>query len=408
MHVLVVGMNYAPEQTAIGPLTTELCEHLVSQGHRVSVITGFPHFPEWKVHNNYKKKILQRENIKGVSVYRGYVYVPSQPRNALQRIIYDTSICISSFLWGLTIRRVDVILVVSPPLQLCLTAYYLSKIRNCGLIMLIQDIVPDAAIDMGIIKDSIVIKIARKLERYVYIKVQTIIVICQGFVNNLKNKGVPDSKIVLLPNWVDTDFIRPLVRNNIFRQKYGIAENRFLVLHAGNVGVKQGLENVLKTAKEFKSEPDILFYIVGGGNELDYLAKLSNEENLNNVRFLPLQPKEMLPHMLSAADALIINQRSDVVDIVIPSKLYTYMASGRPIIAAVHPKSEAGRYITMADCGLVIPPEQPKVLADAIRQVKTDSSLADRYGRNARKYLEENFDRKKILKKFTAVLERSI
>jgi len=274
--------------------------------------------------------------------------------------------------------------------------------------MIIQDIVPDAAIDMGIIKDSIAIKIARMLERYVYMKVQTIIVICQGFVDNLKNKGVPDSKLVLLPNWVDADFIRPLERNNIFRQKYGIAVNKFLILHAGNMGVKQGLENVLKAAKEFKSEPDILFYIVGGGNELDYLQKLSRKEDLDNVRFLPLQPKELLPYMLSAADALIINQRADVVDIVIPSKLHTYMASGRPIIAAVHPKSEAGRKITMADCGLVIPPEQPIALADAIRRIRTDPALAARYGRNARKYLEENFDREKILKKYMASLESSI
>lgn len=403
-----MGMNYTPEKTAIGPLTTELSEHLVSLGHQVSVTTAFPHFPEWRVYENYKGKFFQHENIKGVSVYRGYVYIPVESRNAIQRIIYDSSICLSSFLWGLTIKNVDIILVITPPLQLAVTAFYLSKIKKANLVMLIKDLVPDAAIDLGILKNSKAIKIARILERYAYRKAEKIIVICQGFADNLKGKGVSDSKVAILPDWVNSDFIRPLGKNNIFRQKYDISENKFLVLHAGNIGVKQGLENILTAAKEIKSEPDMLFYIVGGGNERDNLEQLAKNENLDNVKLLPLQPTELLPHMLSAADVLIINQRSDVIDIVIPSKLYSYMASGRPIIAAVHPKSETARYIQLADCGLVIPPEQPEILADALLQLRADPGLADRYGRNARKFLEDNFDRVKILKKYTSLLEDAV
>lgn len=403
-----MGMNYAPEKTAIGPLTAELSEHLISLGHKVSVTTAFPHFPEWRVYEHYKGKFFQHENINGVSVYRGYVYMPTESRNAIQRIIYDSSICISSFLWGLIIKNVDIILVITPPLQLAVTAYYLSRIKNANLVMLIKDLVPDAAIDLGIIKSAKAIKIARMLERYAYKRAEKIIVICQGFADNLKGKGVPDSKVAILPDWVDSDFIRPLEKNNVFRQKYDISENIFLVLHAGNIGVKQGLENIITAAKEIKSESDLLFYIVGGGNERDNLEQLVKNENLDNVKLLPLQPKELLPHMLSAADVLVINQRSDVIDIVIPSKLYAYMASGRPIIAAVHPKSETARYIRLADCGLVIPPEQPEILADTLLQLRADPVLADRYGRNARKFLEDNFDRIKILKKYTSLLEDSV
>lgn len=403
MKILVMGMNYTPECTGIAPFTTDLCEYLVHQGHQVFMFTSFPHYPEWKIHQDYRGKLFMIEHINGVRVYRCPLYVPSKP-TTIRRIIYDTSLSLSILLVGLTKKDIDLILVISPPLQLGMTGYLLSKLRKTPFLLQIKDLIPDTALALGMIKNQEAIKLAYTVERFIYRKASAILVICNGFAENLRAKGVPNSKIFVLPDWVDTDFIRPLKRNNHFRQVQGLSDREFVVLHAGNMGAKQGLENTIDAAERLRDQLDISFFLVGGGSEKEHLMKLATSKKLTNVRFLPLQPRALLPHMLSAADVLLINQRADVVDMVIPSKLLNYMAAGRPIIGAVHPKSEAARYISWADCGLIIPPEKPEVLADAIRQLYTAPELAPRFGRNARAFAEEHFAKEKVLRRYAEVL----
>jgi len=405
MNVLVMGMNYAPEQTAIGPLTTELCEYLVSQGHRVSMITAFPHYPEWRIWGGYRGKLFLRENINGVSVYRGYVYVPGKP-NTWQRILYDSSFSISAFLWGLTIRDVDVVLAISPPVQLGLLAWVLGKIKRATFVFQLQDLIIDAAVALGMLKNPRAIRLARILEGFIYGKAQAILVVCQGFADNLKNRGVPESKILVLSNWVDTKFISLLEGNKSFRHAHNLNDKQFVILHAGNMGAKQGLDNVIQAGKQLEDQNDVLFLLVGDGSDKARLVDMATREGMSNVRFLPLQPRGMLPQMFSAADLLLLNQRADVVDMVIPSKLLTYMAAGHPIVAAVHSDSEAAKYIRRADCGLVIPPEEPEFLAEAICQIQAQPELALRLGQNARAFAEEHFARDRVLQQYDNFFSR--
>lgn len=402
MHLLAMGMNYRPERIGIGPLTGEMCEYLVSQGHRVSVATAFPHYPAWKIQEGYRGRLFMRENINGVEVHRSFVHVPGKP-NAFQRVLYDSSLSLSAFLSGLSVGQVDLILGILPPIQLGVMAGLLSMLKRASLVLLVQDLALETALAVGMLKNPLALKLGRAMEKMAYRRAEKIIVICRGFADNLRAKGVPGSKIVILHDWVDVNFIRPLERNNAFRQEHQIGEEQFLVLHAGNMGAKQGLMNVVEAAGQVR-DGNIQFILVGDGSQKSSLMAEAERRKLDNIKFLPLQPHPMLPHMLSAADVLLLNQGQEIVEAVIPSKLLTYMAAGRPIIAAVHPDSEAARLVREADCGLVVSPARAEELVRAVNHIKGNPHLQERFGRKARAFAEQNFARHLLLERYEKLL----
>lgn len=402
LRVLVVTSSYAPDRTGMAPLNTELCEYLASRGHQVSVATCFPHYPEWKVPTTYKGKLWQREMRNGVAVFRSYAYVPSR-RTTIRRILYDTSIGLSAAFRGLSIGGVDLILAVSPPLQAGLAGCILARLKGVPLLLEIQDVVPDLAIAVGMLRNRWAIKLARVLEKYVYRRADKILVISEGFVANLTGKGVQESKVSFLPLWVDSEVISPRDRNGPFRKMHNIDEAHTVVLYTGNMGAKQKLENVLEAAAQLRAHQDILFLFVGDGTEKARLQQYARDKAISNVRFLPLvppQPKELLPQMLAAADVLVLNQSAQVVDTVIPSKLFTYMATGRPVVAAVNQSSQAAACIRETGSGIVVDAENPTILAKAIYQLKENKELAERLGRQGRHFVEEHCARDQILSRY--------
>ena len=205
---------------------------------------------------------------------------------------------------------------------------------------------------------------------------------------------------------MDTDVIRPLERDNAFRQQQELRPEDFVVLYSGNLGVKQGLETLVEAADLLRGDPRIVFFIVGEGMRKADLEADVARRRLNNVRFLPPQPMDAFSQVLSAADVLVLIQKGDIVDIVMPSKLLTYMAAGRPVVAAVNPKSEAGRYVRKADCGLVVPPEDPEALAKAIRSLSADPQSVTRLGVNARAFAEQHFSKTVVLRKYEELFRR--
>lgn len=402
LHILVVTSSYAPDRTGMAPLNTELCEYLASRGHRISVATCFPHYPEWKVPPAYRGKLWMRETRNAVMIFRSYAYIPPK-RTTIRRIVYDTSIGFSAALRGLPIGQVDLVLALSPPLQAGLAGHLLARFKGVPLLLVIQDLVPDLAIAVGMLRNPWAIKLAQMLENTVYRRADGILVISEAFAANLSDKGVPKSKIFFLPLWVDTRLISPGDRIGPFRKAHHINESETVVLYTGNMGAKQNLENVLEAAARFQDQQEVLFLFVGDGSEKKRLQQLAQDKALSNVRFLPLvppQPQELLPQMLAAADVLVLNQSARVVDTVIPSKLFTYMASGRPVVAAVNPSSQAAACIHQAGSGIVVDAENPVALAEAIRQLKGDRELAERMGRQGRLFVEEHCARDRILSRY--------
>jgi colanic acid biosynthesis glycosyl transferase WcaI len=252
-------------------------------------------------------------------------------------------------------------------------------------------------------EDSVAVRIARGIERWVYRRAAAAGVICEGFRLNLQAKGVPTQKIKLLHNHINLDFIAPGPRDGRFRAAWGIAPSDFVVMYSGSIGLKQGLETLVDTAKLVSPERQVRFVIIGEGPCLAGLMTQATAARLSNVIFLPLQPRELLSEQLAAADVLAITQRRAVTDTVFPGKLLYYMAAARPILAAVSAESETGRFITAEQVGLVTPPEDPTAMAAAILQLRQQG--VEELGRRGRAVVERVFDRRVVLPAFLTELE---
>lgn len=405
MRCLILGLNYLPETTSIGPYTADLAEHLQQQGHQVQVVTGFPLAPYFRIWEGYRGRTYMRERINGVDILRTYLYVPEHPGRARNRVLFDSSFALSSMIGGLVSGPIDVVVAISPPLQLGLTAWALARIKRAKVFLQIQDLVPDAAIAAGMLTaGSRAARLGYALERAVCRRVDRVGVICEGFRTNLVNKGVAASKIDLVRDSIDLGFMRPAERVNGFRARHNLTPGDFVVTYSGSIALKQGLRVFVEAAARMADDGDVKFMLIGDG---PYLADLQNAAQTmaaRNLSFLPLQPRETLPSQLGAADVLVITQRKAVKDCVFPGKLLYYMAAGRPILAAVSEDSETAAFINRHGVGLVVAPEDPEALVAGIGTLRDKPELAREMGQTGRMIAERMFDRNVVLKNFTKIL----
>lgn len=407
MRFLIIGLNYLPESTSIGPYTADLAQYLQAAGHKVRVITGFPMAPQWKIWDGYQGRLFMREKINSILILRTFLYMPSHPKKVSQRVLFDLTFTLSSLVMGIFAGPADLIIVISPPLQLGLTVWLLSLFKHIPFFFYIQDLVPDAAVVTGMMQEgSIAVRLARAIEKFVYRRAKGIGVISEGFISNLMAKGVPTDKVVLLPNSIDLQSMKMSQRNNGFRREQDISPDEFLVMYSGSVALKQGLHTFVEVASKFPQDERVGFYLIGEGPYLEDLKILAEKLKVTTLHFLPLQPREMLPVQLSAADVLVITQRQAVTDVVFPGKLLYYMAAARPILAAVSPDSETGRFIEQHQVGFVVTPEDPSALAIAVRHLHKNRLEAEKLGINGRRVAEEFFDKEFVLKRFTGHLEK--
>ena len=402
-RVLILGMNYAPEVTGIAPYTTGLAEHLAGRGHHVTVATTFPHYPRWRVEppHDGRWRLIERRN--GVEVRRGAVLLPDG-RSAFRRMLYDTSLAVTALLNSTTVPRADLVFCVSPPIQLGLAAWILARRWHVPLVLQVKDLPVDAALAVGMLRPGRALALGRALERLVYRCATRIVVISEGFRHNLVRQGVPPDRIVTITDWSDTDRVRPMPADPAVRAIAGAGEDDFLVLHTGNMGEKQGLANALLAAGAVDRGARLCLTFVGDGMERSRLEALATERRLGNVRFLPLQPADVFPRLLASADALLLNQCASVVDSVAPSKLLSYLAAGRPVVAAVHPKSEAARVIRASRGGVIVPPDNPPALTAMLRALADDPEHRRALGARGRLYVEEHYGRDRILATYEALL----
>lgn len=401
MRIVLAGINYHPEVTGIGPYNTELAEHLAADGHAVTVLTSPPWYPHWKIDAAYGgRRPFRVEHLNGVRVIRTPILLPPAQQTAFRRILFDSSFAASALLGSARIGAVDVVICVSPPLQLGVTSWLVARARGAKLIVHLQDIVPDAALSTGMMRTGRAVALSRRLEGFVYRHADTVTVISEGFRENLMAKGVPAGKVAVLPNWIDAKRFQvqpdPLVRGSL-----GAPDGETLVLHTGNMGAKQGLETVIDAAAQLSGE-NIAITLIGDGQSRAALESRASTLPGHHLRFLPLQ--DDLPATLAAADILVLSQRAQVTDSAAPSKLLSYMASGRPIVATVNESSEAGQLIKKAGCGLIVPPEQPARLAEAIRELHRHPETHAALGAAGRRHVAKNFDRSSILGRWSKLL----
>lgn len=404
MKVLVLCAAYYPEVTALGPFNTDLCTYLVEQGHDVTAVVAFPHYPQWKKAEEYRGVFLKRETHRGVRLIRVPMYIPQHP-SPMRRIAYDSSYGLSALIaGGLFGGSPDVIAAMCSPLQAGAVAALLGMARRAPFVFHLQDLLPEGAVALGMLSNPIAIKAAEALSQSIYARADRVTAIGAGFLDALAGKGVPSNKLVYLPNWVDTEWIRPLPQMNSFRQQVGAGNDDFLVGYVGNFGFKQQMETLVDAARLLRDHRNIRFVLIGDGARKQAAVAASTAAKLENIQFLGVQPRDTLPEMLAANDLHILHQRREVVDMVVPSKLLTYSASCRPILFAGVPESEGAKYVVSADAGVVIQPEDPMALAEAIIGLQADASERERLARNGRRYVEENFNRDRILARAEALL----
>jgi len=406
MRVLVIGINYAPEKTSVAPFTTGVCEHLASKGHQVETITAFPYYPEWRVWHGYRGRAYLKERINNVSVHRVWHFVPRRASNLVQRLAHDFSFTLSALLVGLFVGKFDVIYCSCPPPTLGLTAYVLAKIRRKPFVIKLTDLASDAALATGILKDGLAVRWARAIERFVYDKADRIVCLCQGFVEKLAARGIGLEKLQLIPDWADTQKVYPIAGASAFRRANELTPDQFLVMHTGNMGKKQDLMNVVRAAELSQGTQDLAWLLVGQGEERAAIVEEIRQRKLRNLTLLPLQPAEGMAEMYSAADVLLLNQKAALEDSVIPSKLLTYMAAGRAVLAAVSERSEAARQIRDAQCGMVVPAEDPKGLVEAASLLRRDPALRQALGANGRAYADRHFTKQKVLLEYGLLFSR--
>ncbi|AKG22624.1 glycosyltransferase family 4 protein [Calothrix sp. 336/3] len=405
MRILIYSYNYYPEPIGIAPLMTELAEGLVKRGHQVRVITAMPNYPERQIYENYRGKLFQTEYKNGVEIRRSYVWIRPQP-NLFDRLMLETSFIFTSFMPALAGWRPDVILSTSPSLPVCLPASLLGWLHGCPVVLNLQDILPDAAIHVGLLKNKLLISLFTALEKFAYHSANKISVIADGFVDNLLGKKVPANKIVQIPNWVDVNFIRPMSKeNNAFRQVNNL-ENKFVVLYSGNIALTQGLETVVKAASQLRHLPDIVFVIVGEAKGLERLQEECQKCGADNVLLLPFQPREKLPEMLAAADVGLVVQKKNVISFNMPSKIQVLLASGRAIIASVPDSGTAARAIRQSGGGVVVPPEEPNALAQAISHLYEHPEKVKTLGYNSRQFASEQYAFEQALNHYESLFEQ--
>lgn len=399
MRILIYSYNYAPEPIGIAPLMTELAEGLVKRGHTIRVITAMPWYPEGEIYPEYRGKLFLTENINNVKIQRCFIWTRRQ-RSLFNRAIFEISFVCLSLFPALLGYRPDVILLTVPGLPVCISASIVSLIYQTPVILNLQDILPDAAVHVGLISNPKVIKILTDLERFAYRMAKKITVIADGFTNNILAKGVPVEKIIEIPNWVDVNFIKPLPKtNNYFRSKYQL-EDKFIVLYSGNIALTQGLETVIEAATYLKHINDIAIVIVGEEKALARLERYCQQCSADNVKLIPLQPRQKLPEMLAAADVGLVVQKRNVLDFNMPSKIQVLLASGCAIVASVAVNGTASRALEKSGGGIVIPPESPQSLAEAIRQLYRDPKLVEMLGATGREYAEKNYSFELALDKY--------
>lgn len=358
-RLILLTQWFDPEPTFKGLV---FARALAARGYDVEVVTGFPNYPGGKVYPGYKIRPIQRTKVEGIAVTRLALY-PSHDAGAVGRALNYISFCLTAWLYlTFAAQRADVVYAYHPPLTVGLAAVGAKFFRRTPTVVDIQDMWPDTLAATGMISNARVLRVIGALCRWVYQRVNHIVVLSPGFRRLLLERGVPGAKIHVIPNWADETAIGNAGATGAVPDLPG----QFRLLFAGNMGRAQRLDTVLDAAALLlRARPEIVIILIGGGLEVSRLQARASSEGLRNVQFLPPVPMSDIGAYLAVADALLVHLRDDpLFAITIPSKTQAYLAAGRPVIMGV--AGDAAEIITTAGAGLVFPPENAEALAQAI------------------------------------------
>jgi glycosyltransferase involved in cell wall biosynthesis len=380
--------NYYPEIHGASHLYQDLAKGFIKKGYKVSVITSYPrHYFLQK--QDQSKKFKKFENFDGVNIYRAFKIEFSRD-NLLLRGIEHLLLPFLYLSKAFIIKKVDLVIIYSPALPLYQFGNFFRFLHNSPYVLNVQDLYPKTLMDVGILTNPIQIKLFEFFEKRAYRTANFITVHSEGNLAYICSKGNFEEKSAVMYNWTDIDEIKPAKKDNTFRRDEGIT-NKFLVTYVGIMSTHQDLESIVLCGKYIMNK-EIIIYLIGDGIQREELIKLSKKEKIQNVKFLPLQPKERYIEILQASDVSIVSLMKNVDTPVVPGKLLKIMASGTPVLGNVPEKNDTTKIIREANCGITISPGDPKQLAKTIEWLYSLSKEdLDRLGKNGRKYALDHF-----------------
>ncbi|BCX82252.1 colanic acid biosynthesis glycosyl transferase WcaI [Methylomarinovum caldicuralii] len=397
MKLLLLGLNFTPELTGIGRYSGEMAAWLAARGHQVRVITAPPYYPSWRVGEGYSGWRYRRESQQGVEVWRCPLWVPGRP-SAWKRIVHLASFAASSVPPALWWSRwwPDWVIAIAPAFLSLPVALLAARLGRGRCWLHIQDFEIDAALGLGMLNPGKLGRAVLGMERFLLRRCQVVSTISRSMQERLLVKGVPPERTFLLPNWADASVAQDAVGGERFRARLGLDDRTPLVLYAGNLGKKQGLEILPQVAARL---PRVQFVVCGQGAAEKDLKRAC--AGLSNIRFLPLQPAEELSAMLSAADVHLVLQKKGAADLVMPSKLTNILAIGGRAVVTAEPDTELGRLVREnPGIAALCPPEDADRLVEVIAQVLRQAGSEGRRNKPAIDYARRYLDREAILTAF--------
>lgn len=396
MFILFIHQLFLSPKEAGSTRHFELAKYLVKKGNRVTIIAGNVSYLTGEVDPKHRRRFLVKENIEGVEIIRAKTYSKIH-KSYVSRFFSFLSFMVSSIMGGIKSGKPDLVIACSPQIFTGISGFILSRIRRIPFIFEVRDLWPKFAIDTGVLTNPHLIYAATRLERFIYKKADYVIINSPGFFDHLESSGVGKEKIFLIPNGADTTIFTPGDKQNEVRKELGYRDE-FVAMYMGAHGLANSLETIIESARLLKDHPEIQFLLVGDGNKKESLIKLAAEYALTNVKFIAAQSRYLIPQYCQAADVCLATlKKIDAFKTTYPNKLFDYMACGRPTILAID--GVARQVLEAAQGGEFVDPENPEELAKSLLKLYKNPSLCTQYGKNARKYVVENFDREKIADK---------
>ena len=404
-NITVVSQFYWPEHVGIAPYSTRLAEHLAGQGAHVEVFTAMPHYPAWRIDSErYRGHLRVREERHGVAVNRMWHYIP-QRQSALRRAGYEATL----FAHALARRSPpsDAVIGVIPSLSAGAIARTYARRQHCNYGIVVQDLSGQAARQSGITSTGLVGTVTSGLERWVLSAATRVAVVADAFRSHVEAAGVPASHVTLLRNWFEQDGqpreSSPTELSEL-RRSLNWPDDEHIVLHAGNMGLKQGLEYVVDAAREAQARRlPLRFVLMGDGSQRPAIEERS--AGLGNFQLLPNVPRHESDRIMSAADVLLVNERRTIVDMALPSKLTSYFMAGRPVVAAVTPAGTTAQELRRADTGIVVEPENPSALVDAVMKLVANPTLGKELAVRGTTYATEELSAGRALERAERFVE---
>ena len=402
MRLTVFCPHFAPDVAPTGTVATRIVEELGALGHELHVVTALPWYREHRIEPGFEGKLVRHEDTPWGRVSRVHPFPVSDKTDILRRAAAFGGFSVLSALVGVKKQETDGVLAMSPPLTLGLTGWFAARRAGVPFVFNVQDVYPDVAVELGVLTNERVIAAARRLERFCYGRADAVTVLSEDLKANLAAKVADPYKVRVIPNFVDTDSIRPAPKDNAYRHEHGLV-GKTVVMYAGNVGFSQSLELVIDAAGALAHDDSLVFVINGNGSARAALQ--DKARGLTNVVFVDMQPSERLPEVLAAADLHLVPLKRNLARASVPSKTLSILAAGRPLLASVDPGSEVARICARSGAGVAVEPEDAEAFTKAVAELVAAPDRLEEMGRAGRTFVESWASPRAVARAYEALFD---